>query len=173
MRQGLNNRRPPAPPARSTPPPTLPLSITVHLPYDRVAEEVVIGCAVDTAAGARLAVRRLDPSDFYRPAFAAVIEMLTTLDHLGDSADRIAAVAERCELPALVLSRSVAERPCLLDSRGGYANRVLHAARRRRMVLAALTLAEAAATAHTAAELQHALDQLMAAWSSAVTALAA
>lgn len=172
MRQGLSNLHPPAA-ARSTPPPTLPLTITVNLPYDRVAEEVVIGCAVDTAAGARLAVRRLDPSDFYRPAFAVVIEMLAALDHLAASADRIAAVAERCELPALVLSRAIAERPCLLDSRGGYATRVLHAARRRRMVLAALMLAQTAATAHTAAELQHALDRLTAAWSSAVSALAA
>lgn len=124
---------------------------------DLYAEHVVAACAAASRHGAELAHERLDAADFTSRTFAAVFTASVDVDdapmptdleastwartHLAgeDPASiwpselRLAEIARRVQAPVEHIVQLVARRPVAEDITGKYANRVLAAARQRRL----------------------------------------
>lgn len=118
----------------------------VAIPSDQEAEECVVGIAVGSAAGARLATERLAPEDFYRPAYARVLEVAAQLTSVAGEDRRVCTIARLAGVRESELAWLVAERPCSVDSNGAFARRVKEASRRRRIMALASELYNGAAS---------------------------
>lgn len=120
--------------------------IALEAPYDRVAEQAVIGCVISSERGRRLAARYLSSSDFYRPAHQLLFDASSAMADL-DGADldtedaRIGRLAEIAGVDESEVCRLVEDRPLQWDLNGTLAKRVLRAAEERRAMQAAIELA--------------------------------
>lgn len=101
------------------------------VPWDEQAERTVIGCALATPAGARLARARLSPDDFYRPAHAWLFAVLDRVDHLDASEERARSAAGLAGVDCSLAEQLVEERAVMWDRSGSYAARVAATARAR------------------------------------------
>lgn len=108
-----------------------PVRDRVEIPWDQEAEESVVGIAVGSAAGARLATERLTPEDFYRPAYGRVLEITSQLTGMVGEERRISTIARLAGIHHRELAALVENRPCSFDTNGEWAHRVKSAARRR------------------------------------------
>jgi replicative DNA helicase len=112
----------------------------LQVPFDELAERIVIGCAVATPVGARLQLGRVTAGDFYRPAHGRLLEACRQIEHLNDPDERVLAVAEITGVPIAYVQQLVDDRPVMHGRLPGPANRVLDAARRRKLMAAAAEL---------------------------------
>ena len=120
----------------------------VPIPEDAQAERVVAVCMAESARGARLALERVAPSDFWHPpcrrvaqavadhaAHLAAVEMAAAAGQHTDG--RLNAVATLARVERRTLDEWAADAPVAVDQDGRYAGRVRNAAiRRREMALA-------------------------------------
>lgn len=129
---------------------------TVPIPEDPVAERVVAVCAAESGRGAKLALGRVDPGDFWEPACRRVLEAVQA--HAVELAEaemaaapgermgaRLDAVGRLARVERRDLDRWSADAPVAYDDDGRYAARVRDAARRRRAMTVAAELHAAAA----------------------------
>lgn len=102
----------------------------MRIPFDAGAEREVVACALATPYGRQLAAERLQAEDFYVPRCRRLFLVAKRLEQ-KDQDERIAAAASMSGEPLVDLERLVDERAVMFDTSGGFANRVLDAARRR------------------------------------------
>jgi len=115
----------------------------VPIPEDAQAERVVAVCMAESARGARLALERVAPSDFWHPpcrrvaqavadhaAHLAAVEMAAAAGQHTDG--RLNAVATLARVERRTLDEWAADAPVAVDQDGRYAGRVRNAAIRRR-----------------------------------------
>lgn len=109
------------------------------VPYDKWPTRTVVGCTVATPKGARLAAARVKPVDIWDPRLRRIFEAAIGLgDAVDDENRRIQAIATVAGVDVAEVERLVAERPCMWDLNGGFAQRVVDESRRRQvMALAA------------------------------------
>lgn len=122
-----------APPVTSTPATTGP-----RVPYRETSEAQAIGIAVATRHGARQVMTSLVGADFYNARFARLFAVLPQLEEVeGWDAGKQRA-AELLDLPTDLIGEILDSLVQMADSRGRWARRVRHNARRRQaMQLAA------------------------------------
>lgn len=111
----------------------------LRIPVDEEAEAEVVGLAVGSPTGYRLAAAVTDPRDFWIPrygrAFASCAE-LADVPTTWDCAERIARAAKLADVDVDELRRLEANRSLFQDTRARFAHRVADAARRRRAMAA-------------------------------------
>lgn len=135
----------------------------MQVPYNEVAEEEVIGCAVATRHGAELAAERLDVDDFYKPAHRRLFASAYELPD-GDEEDRLALAAAEAVVDQAEVRQICRARCAMFDTAGTFAQRVSSAADRRRTMK---TLAEAFNALGSGAELDE-VRPLLTRWAKAV-----
>jgi replicative DNA helicase len=111
----------------------------LEVPFDRWAEEAVIGCCVDSARGYRLATSRLSAADFYHPKHRRIFLACADAGHLDDPTyetldARIALVANAACVDECEVRRLVDDRPVRRDKSGGFARRVLQRSQERHLM---------------------------------------
>ena len=104
------------------------------VPADRIAEEVVVGCAVATVHGAALVGERLSTEDFYWPRHRALLRAAVGVVGVSDEEVRIRLCGAGADVPEAAVAELVRRRPVMFDATGSSARRVLEAARRRRLM---------------------------------------
>lgn len=116
----------------------------LQAPFDRWAEEAVVGCAVASKRGAALAAERLDSDDFYNPRHARLFAAAVALES-SDQDERVADVSRVAEVDQAEVERLVDARPVAWDRNGSFAARVLDASRRRQIMATAAEVYNAVA----------------------------
>lgn len=116
----------------------------MRLPWDEKDEAQVVGIAIGSRHGAWLASKRVRVDDFFggdgrlmtlvpmARMFAAAIE----LDEISGVNERIAAVAERADVPEEAVRRLVDGTQLMWDTNGQHARVVRNDARARAVMLA-------------------------------------
>jgi hypothetical protein len=112
----------------------------LRAPRADVAEEIVVGGIVLSAGGAELARSRLDPSDFYQPAFGRLLKHAGELPR-SPLEVRITVAAEISGLAASQVEKLVNVCPTLTDATGRYARRVKNSRLRREIQRRTLDIA--------------------------------
>lgn len=111
------------------------------IPYDGLAEAEVIGCAVGTDTGYRIAAAIVGPADFYTPRYGRLFAACAQLGQVNDdvlyAALRVRLAARAAGIDEAEVRRLVDERSRFHDTHGEFAARVAEAARRRRAMAAA------------------------------------
>ena len=110
----------------------------VGAPYDRTAEEQVVGVAVATSAGSRLVRALVGVDDLYLPEMRRLLAAAFELDSipiaLRESEVRTYAAAVVADVAFVEVERLVRDRTFMTDP-GRFAVRVRAAARRRRALV--------------------------------------
>jgi replicative DNA helicase len=106
----------------------------LEVPADAWAEGAVVGCAVASIRGADLASARIEASDIWDPRLRRIYEAALDLDPSLNEEARICAVMAATGLPESDICRLVDGRPVQWDTAGGFARRVIDAARRRALM---------------------------------------
>lgn len=110
------------------------------IPYDPQAEAEVVGNAVRTDKGFRIAAAVVTPGDFYTPKFArlfAASAELGDVPHGWDSSERIRLAAAAADVDEAEVRALVFDGSRFHDVHGEFAHRVAEVARRRRAMAAA------------------------------------
>ena len=102
----------------------------LEVPHDAWSEAAVVGCAIASLYGATLAKGRIEAQDIWDPRLRRMFEAALKVELSGQD-ERIEAVAAEIGIPAVEIARVVDDRPAQWDSSGGFAARVLDAAKRR------------------------------------------
>lgn len=104
------------------------------VPTDEWAERAVTACAVATRRGCDLARARVRPGDMWDPKLRRIYQAALTLEPLLDQEERVRAVALASESSMDELTQLIEDRPVEWDTNGGFARRVIDAARRRALM---------------------------------------
>jgi hypothetical protein len=105
----------------------------LQIPTDTWAEGALTGCAIASRRGADLARARVEPGDLWDPRLACMYRAALddALTGIGDVEARVLAVAALAGIDESEVARVVDDRPVMWDVNGGFARRVLDAAKRR------------------------------------------
>lgn len=104
---------------------------------DELAERCVAGCAIASRHGAALAAERVRAADFYNVTHGRLLAAALCLDDIEHQAVRVSAVSVIADVRLVELEALVDDRPVQWDTNGTYATRVVEAARRRALMVAA------------------------------------